>query len=493
MSSELVVVTASLAEDDVKEPADHSSAPHGKIFAPVGKDGIPPAVSGIAIRASGLSKCYQIYETPRDRFKQFVVPRLQRLAGMRPSRYFREFWAIQNISLEVGKGETVGIVGRNGSGKSTLLQIICGTLTPTSGSAETHGRIAALLELGSGFNYEFTGVENIYMYGMVLGLTTHEIDTRFDDITSFADIGDFIYRPIKTYSSGMVMRLAFAVAINTQPDILVVDEALSVGDESFQRKCFAWIERLKEAGSTILFVSHSARDVVALCDRALLLEAGRLSYEGTPKNVINAYHARLYSAGKVDGRTAGNGATGSSAVGAAHELVSDDETGFFDPDLVSASAVVYPSNGMVISNVSVVDQAGSRRNVLKAGMTYSVSYDVEAETDLNKVVFGFHLKNTAGVEVGGISYPSNQDGVDFRAAQSPYTVTFPFTARLFHGDYFLTVGVRSHLEDTFRHRIADVIRLKVLPERNPGYFGLCDLRPGDSGARLESRTQRDQA
>ena len=208
--------------------------------------------SEIAIKVENLSKCYQIYAQPRDRLKQFVLPRLQRIAGKSPKQYFREFWALKDVSFEVKKGETVGIIGRNGSGKSTLLQMICGTLNPTGGTIQTNGRTAALLELGSGFNPEFTGRENVYLNGAVLGLTNDEIDNRFDDIASFADIGDFIEQPVKTYSSGMVVRLAFAVAVNVDPQILVVDEALSVGDELFQRKCYSRIETIKDKGATII-------------------------------------------------------------------------------------------------------------------------------------------------------------------------------------------------------------------------------------------------
>ena len=199
----------------------------------------------VAIQVEGLSKCYQIYDKPGDRLKQFLFPRLKPSARRNGTAYFREFWALRNVSLTVKQGETIGIVGRNGSGKSTLLQIICGTLTPTQGDVRTNGRIAALLELGSGFNPEFSGRENVYLNAAVLGLTKEETDARFDEIAAFADINDFIDQPIKTYSSGMVVRLAFAVAINADPQILVVDEALSVGDELFQRKCFARIEQIR--------------------------------------------------------------------------------------------------------------------------------------------------------------------------------------------------------------------------------------------------------
>ena len=193
--------------------------------------------SEIAIKVENLSKCYHIYDQPRDRLKQMILPRLQRAAGAASKQYFREFWALKDVSFEVKKGETVGIIGRNGSGKSTLLQMICGTLNPTSGSVQTHGRIAALLELGAGFNPEFTGRENVYLNAAVLGLGYEEIEARFDQIAAFADIGDFIEQPVKTYSSGMMVRLAFAVAIHADPEILIVDEALSVGDAYFQAKC----------------------------------------------------------------------------------------------------------------------------------------------------------------------------------------------------------------------------------------------------------------
>jgi lipopolysaccharide transport system ATP-binding protein len=201
-------------------------------------------------------------------------------------KYYREFWALKSVSFNVKRGSTVGIVGKNGSGKSTLLQLICGTLSQSNGEVETNGRIAALLELGSGFNPEFTGRENVYMNSAVLGLTKDEVDSRFQDIVDFADIGLFIEQPVKTYSSGMLVRLAFAVAINVDPEILIVDEALSVGDELFQRKCFARIEAIKNKGATILFVSHSGSTIVELCDSAILLDSGEVLASGAPKDIV---------------------------------------------------------------------------------------------------------------------------------------------------------------------------------------------------------------
>jgi lipopolysaccharide transport system ATP-binding protein len=244
--------------------------------------------SEISIKVENLSKCYQIYDQPRDRLKQFIVPRLQRAIGQPSRQYFREFWALKEVSFEVKRGETVGIIGRNGSGKSTLLQMICGTLNPTGGSIQTHGRIAALLELGSGFNPEFSGRENVYMNGAVLGLSREEIDQRFDAIAAFADIGDFIEQPVKTYSSGMYVRLAFAVIAHVDAEILVIDEALAVGDAVFTQKCMRFLRKFKEEG-TLIFVSHDMGSVLNLCERAVWLHHGQLRQMGESKEIAEVY------------------------------------------------------------------------------------------------------------------------------------------------------------------------------------------------------------
>lgn len=262
----------------------------GRVTQGAVTEGAGPRIGtdNIAIRINNLSKCYHLYDAPRDRLKQFVAPRLQRLAGQTPKQYFREFWALKDVSFEVKKGETVGIIGRNGSGKSTLLQLICGTLTPTSGSMKVNGRVAALLELGSGFNTEFTGRENVYMNATVLGLSNEEIDARFNEIVAFADIGDFIEQPVKTYSSGMMLRLAFAVIAHVDADILVIDEALSVGDAVFTQKCMRFLRKFMEKG-TILFVSHDTGSVVNLCQRAVWLNKGVITQSGLAKEVVEAY------------------------------------------------------------------------------------------------------------------------------------------------------------------------------------------------------------
>lgn len=249
--------------------------------------------SDIAIRVQNLSKCYQIYDQPRDRLKQFMLPRVQQALGKKPKQYYEEFWALNDASFTVKKGETVGVIGRNGSGKSTLLQMICGTLTPTNGTVETRGRIAALLELGSGFNPEFTGRENVYLNAVILGLSKEEIDSRFDDIAAFADIRQFMEQPVKAYSSGMIARLAFSVAVQVDPDVLVVDEALSVGDMAFQEKSFTRMKQIRDAGTSILFVSHSPSAVRNFCDRAIWLDTGRMRAIGERLAVCDEYQREM--------------------------------------------------------------------------------------------------------------------------------------------------------------------------------------------------------
>ena len=245
----------------------------------------------IAIRVQNLSKCYQIYDNPGDRLKQFIVPKIKRLLGKKHTSYFREFWALNDVSFEVKRGETVGIIGRNGSGKSTLLQIICGTLTPTAGTVQTHGRIAALLELGSGFNPEFTGRENVYLNAAVLGLSKEEIDDRFEKIAAFADIGQFMEQAVKMYSSGMMIRLAFAVIAHVDADILVIDEALAVGDAFFTQKCMRYLRSFMKSG-TVLFVSHDTASIRSLCNKAVWLERGIVQENGSPKEKIGRASCR---------------------------------------------------------------------------------------------------------------------------------------------------------------------------------------------------------
>ncbi|MDO4232238.1 MAG: ABC transporter ATP-binding protein, partial [Lautropia sp.] len=270
----------------------------------------------IAVRVKGLTKCFQLYDNPGQLLKQQLVSRLSRLIGRQPPQYFREYWALKGIDFTIRRGEVVGIVGRNGAGKSTLLQILCGTLSHTEGTVDIRGRVAALLELGAGFNPEFSGRENVYLNGAILGISREEITRRFDDIAAFADIGEFIERPVKSYSSGMYVRLAFAVSACIEPDVLIVDEALAVGDAKFQAKCFRRFEELVARGTTILLVTHSTEQITRHCDRAILLEGGVVHQEGPPKDVANTYLDLLFGvARKPDAQGAGTASVRADVAG----------------------------------------------------------------------------------------------------------------------------------------------------------------------------------
>ena len=361
----------------------------------------------IAISVSGLSKRYEIYATPRDRLKQFILPRLQRFLADDPKQYFDEFWALQNVSFEVKKGETVGIIGCNGSGKSTLLQMICGTLNPTQGRIQVNGRIAALLELGSGFNPEFSGRENVYMNCTILGLSRDEIAQRFDSIAAFADIGVFIEQPVKTYSNGMSVRLAFAVAINVDPKILIVDEALAVGDELFQRKCFSRIEAIRASGTTILFVSHSATQIIELCDRAILLDAGEKLASGPPKTIVGSYQKLLHAS--VEKRQEiRNHISQEVDLSLTQSLIesrehsSTDEEALerlekFDLNLKPSSTIEFESRGARISAPVILTLDGERVNNLVRGNTYRYAFTVKFSNRATNVRFAMLIKTMKGV------------------------------------------------------------------------------------------------
>jgi lipopolysaccharide transport system ATP-binding protein len=438
--------------------------------------------SEIAIKVENLSKCYQIYAQPHDRLKQSIYPRLQRLVGKQPKQYFKEFWALNDVSFEIKKGETVGIIGRNGSGKSTLLQMICGTLNPTNGSIQTHGRIAALLELGSGFNPEFTGRENVYMNAAVLGLSKEETDARFDDIAAFADIGGFLDQPVKIYSSGMMVRLAFAVAINVDPQILIVDEALSVGDELFQRKCFSRIETIKQNGATILFVSHSGASIVELCDHAMLLDAGEKLAIGEPKIIVGKYQKLIYAPQdkRIDIREEirtsfpigfQSSAASKSPKEAFHleeykTTSENDPEDFFDINLKPQSTLAYESKGAFISAPEILTLSGNNVNCLKRGKRYRYMYKVRFDQGATNVRFGMLIKSISGFELGGaVSSPSLGQGLSYQPPGTTISVEFRFTCHLNPGSYFLNAGVTgsSQQGETYLHRVLDFCMFKVMP------------------------------
>lgn len=428
-------------------------------------------MSEIAIALDRISKCFMRYVRPFDRLRDLLL-------GER--KYGDEFWALRDINLQIPKGESWGIVGRNGSGKSTLLQILVGTLTPTAGTVRTEGRISALLELGSGFNPEFTGRQNVFFNGRLLGLNREEIEAKFESIVAFADIGDFLDHPVRTYSSGMFVRLAFAVAISVEPDILVVDEALSVGDEVFQRKCFARIKQVKERGGTILFVSHSAAAVVDLCDRAVLLDRGELLCVGEPKTVVGKYHQLIYApperveqlrAALGQAKTApriGDRLSSESNGSQPRSRRAESPLESYDPDLVPKSTINYVPRGAEIVDPEIATLAGKRANLLHRGGEYVYRYGVEFSQEAYEVRFGMLIKTISGIELGGaVSHPSG-GAIAYLPPGEVVQVEFKFRCLLLPGVYFLNAGVVGAIEGTevYLHRCIDAAAFRVQPERD---------------------------
>lgn len=433
--------------------------------------------SDIAIRVEGLTKSFRLYERPEHRLMELVsFGRIQR---------HRTFTALKDVSLEIRRGETVGIVGRNGCGKSTLLQVICGILQPTAGTVTTQGRIAALLELGAGFDGNFTGRENVYLNGALHGRTRAEMDERIDAIIAFADIGEFIDRPVKTYSSGMFVRLAFATAVNVDPDILVVDEALAVGDEAFQRKCFARIEQIKERGATILFVSHAAQTIIQLCDRAVLMDGGEKLMEGTPVAVIGQYQSLLNAS--LDQRItqrremlrtrAELKPSKASAPGSGEDCHSEAYPDF-DPRLKSESAVSFSPRGAEISELTITSIDGRPINILRFGRRYSVRYVVKFDTDAENVGFGMHVKSIEGIGLAGIQTAKSSSLRIPRIQQgSVFSIRFEFCCAFVPGTYFLSCGIVGNIQGEYvaLHRLSDWLAFRVSPEYDLPNTGYIDI------------------
>ncbi|OIR10713.1 teichoic acids export ATP-binding protein TagH [mine drainage metagenome] len=408
----------------------------------------------IVIRVSNLSKCYQIYEAPRDRLKQFILPRLSRLAGRAPKQYFREFWALTDVSFEIRKGETVGIIGRNGSGKSTLLQMICGTLNPTSGVIQTNGRIAALLELGSGFNPEFTGRENVYMNASVLGLSNEEVDTRFNDIVAFADIGDFIEQPVKTYSSGMMVRLAFAVIAHVDADILVVDEALAVGDAFFTQKCMRFLRGFMENG-TVLFVSHDSGSVKNLCTSAIWLEKGHQRLNGSPEEVCNAYLEKSLQDVYGEKFTLGKIGDQPREILAAHKTIKNKTIIDYKTKALSNGNLLLATGwktGMAeVVSVSMVKVENSTSPEFEGGERVRVVIRAKAIGALSSPILGFILKDRLGQELfGENTVPATHGGHSLVGAGQEFEAEFVFRLPMLqNGEYMMMVSLADG--DTLNH------------------------------------------
>lgn len=436
------------------------------------------------ISVKNLGKAYRIWESPSSRL---TSPLLEGLATIFPehstparslksqaARRYRDFHALQDISFEVMRGESVGIIGRNGSGKSTLLQIIAGTLQQTSGTVKVRGRVAALLELGSGFDPEFTGRENVYLNGAVLGLSRREVDERFSRIADFADIGDFIDQPVKTYSSGMLVRLAFAVQIQLDPEILIVDEALSVGDEPFQRKCFSQIALMQERGVTILFVSHSAATVIELCQRALLLDHGQHLLTARPKVAVQNYYQLCYAPADQISRVRADIASISKVeavqtVAITTSLQAEADTGNAQPyyleSMQPASRNEFPSRGALIELVQIVDSDFRPVNVLVKGDAYIIRCRIRFTKAAVRVRFGWTAKTLTGLVISGIGTHSEGDGLAGFAADAVIDLQFNFLCNFNPGTYFIDVGVRAELSepDMLLHGINDALMFKVQP------------------------------
>lgn len=443
-----------------------------------------------AIGTNNLSKLYRLYNNPQDRLKQMAAWRFGR-------NYGREFWALKDISFNIERGESVGIIGRNGSGKSTLLQILAGTLAPTSGNAQINGKVAALLELGSGFNPEFTGRENVYLNGSVLGLTKEEVSARFDEIAEFAEIGEFIDQPVKIYSSGMFVRLAFAVQTILPKDILIVDEALAVGDEAFQRKCYAAMERFREDGGTILLVSHSTQTIMRHCSRCLLLSHGELIANGPAKPVTDLYQKLMYSPPqsfkKVLARIQELGLE--KGLSEAANLSSDslpkevltsttdnnslDVSEYFDPHLPSPPEIVYGTGGATIREPGIFTHDGKRVNVVIAGRNYEWKYFVDFHEECWDISFGFMLKTVDGLLVAGSGGKALNLVLEHASQGQTAQVTFKVHMALVPGVYFLNSGVSSIIngETTFLHRRVDVAMIRVISPDTKTYSGQAFLNP----------------
>jgi lipopolysaccharide transport system ATP-binding protein len=416
-----------------------------------------------AISVRNLSKVYRLYDKPIDRLKESLHPFRK--------KYHREFYALRDVSFEVERGETVGIVGKNGSGKSTLLKIIAGVLTASNGGISVNGKISSLLELGVGFNPELTGIENVNFSGAVIGYSKEQIEEKIENIVAFADIGDFIYQPVKTYSSGMLVRLAFAVQTVVEPDVLIVDEALSVGDEAFSRKCFSRMAQLKAQGVTILFVSHSASTIVSMCDRAILLHHGELILRGKPKFVVSHYQKMIFASEEteralVSSYKAGVNLASSTCDDKCSQSVDTILTDLYDGSLKPQSTIIYESRGAIISNIILTSEDGDPVNILVRRNVYKYRYRVKFTENCRDVMFAMCIKLLNGVELGGARSATHKSELKSVCAGSEYIVEFSFQCLLTPGTYFFNAGVEGRTGDeiVYLHRIIDAYMIKVQPE-----------------------------
>lgn len=398
----------------------------------------------VAIEVRNLNKVYKLYDKPSDRFKEAL--RLTK-------KKYKEHYALRDVNLSIHRGETVGIIGTNGSGKSTILKIITGVLNPTSGHVQVNGRISALLELGAGFDMEYNGIENVYLNGTMIGFSEEEIEAKLPEIIEFADIGDYVYQPVKSYSSGMFVRLAFAVAINIDPEILIVDEALSVGDVFFQAKCYRKFEEFKQKGKTIVFVSHDLSSISKYCDRVYLLNQGVLLGEGTPKKMIDAYKQVLVGQYEESDE----------------QHVSGDEAGH-NPELLE-----YGTHQAEILEAYLTDERGIRANTIIKGSSFSIHMKVAFHEHIPAPIFAYSVKNSIGVEITGTNTMVEKAYLDSGEPGQVKEVTFTQEMNLQGGEYLLSLGLTGYEGDRFQvyHRLYDALNITVVSDKNTvGYYDM---------------------
>lgn len=446
----------------------------------------------LAIHVDGLSKVYKLYNRNRDRLIESL--------GLSRKQRSTQHYALKNVTLDIYKGETVGIIGTNGSGKSTILKIITGVLHETEGIVEVNGRISALLELGAGFNMEYNGIENIYLNGTMIGFSEKEIDEKLQDILDFADIGDYAYQPVKTYSSGMFVRLAFAVAINIDPEILIVDEALSVGDVFFQAKCYRKFEDFKKKGKTILFVSHDLSAISKYCDRAVLLNQGVKLGEGSPKEMIDAYKQVLVGQYEVPTRAEAvpdlttdgeiRDALDRQRVVQGNDAAESDrnvKTGRKKKEKKGAGANAAPQAGInpetleygtkdaEIFEYYITDKNGVRTTAILKGDSFTMHMKVKIHRDLPAPIFALSIKNIKGVEITGTNTMFEKTFLDSANAGTVMEITFEQRMQLQGGDYLISLGVTGYEKDNFTvyHRLYDVLNITVVSDKDTvGYFDM---------------------
>ena len=422
-------------------------------------------MSKYAIRVENVSKMYKLYDKPTDRFKEAI--------GLgRKNQLYREHYALNNISFDVKTGECVGIIGTNGSGKSTVLKIITGVLNPTDGNVMVNGRISALLELGAGFNMEYTGIENVYLNGTMIGFTREEIDRKLDDILAFADIGDFVNQPVKTYSSGMFVRLAFAVAINIDPEILIVDEALSVGDVFFQSKCYHKFEEFKKQGKTILFVSHDLSSISKYCDRVILINKGVKLAEGTPKDMVDMYKKVLVN--QLDDGGEEEKKTDEEDVKQVLDIQNESVMwkNYFERN---PQTLEYGSSLAEIIDYGIFDEKGKLSNTIEKGTECTIAVKIRFNQKIDEPIIAFTFKDIKGIEITGTNTMYEKVESIKADAGDVRQVFFRQKVDLRGGVYLLSLGCTGFQDGEFvvYHRLYDVITLSVISEQNTvGYFDM---------------------